>query len=591
MALISAVRTKLNAVVPGLPLGDILLGNIWGFKRGFVFEVIDTATKKALMTKALVLNPRVYTLTEPFASTLTPTEDNTVVAEENGVIIREIVLEGTTGLKQKAEDALGRGGSIGTEASGVDHFYQLRDVFREYSILKQDPARSPFIQMVFHDVKADDHFIVVPRAFETPRDASTSRMHLNYRITLAAIQQLPPPRPPGEDPLLGELGSLGDTIKTITQAMHVSRSLLVEAIDLVELYRERIRDPELFFESAALSINAVHDFVDGVTVNIALGQEFHAASKDLVEDVEEQLENDIDEPPDVQTRREGRRMRRLRKSMTESHQFRETFEPSLGDQQARFFAADRNLTDTDLAGNLAGAEQGTRTRLARGGGNGDGYDLGSFSGSNSETVEAGDTVDSIAARANVPRDAIVTLNNLKYPYITAGGGPGTLKPGDTILVPVRSSGTRIGAQPTDLYLTPDDILYGTDMALDELLAQEGVFDIAVDELHGGQDTQIVRGKNNVVQGVQITIGTEKGTTTFLSDLGMRPLVGTKGTVANMLLASLYLREAILSDSRIRGIDSTRIVLEGDVLTQEITPQLIGSRDGVTVTVPFGKASQ
>jgi hypothetical protein len=589
MAALSAARSSLNAVVPGLPLGDILLGNIGAFKRGFVFEVIDSKTGEALMTKSLVLNPQRYTLTEPFAVTLTPTEDNTVVAEENGIIIREIVIEGTTGLEKRAEEALGRGGSIGTEASGVDHFYQLRDVFREYAILKQDPERAPFIQMLFHNVKEDDHFVVVPRSFETPRDAKSNRFHFNYRISLAAIQSLPPPPPPAE----GLFGDILDVIKDVTEFVNDVRANIVEAIDLIEIYRERINNPESFFDEMAIALNSAHDLVDSVSVTVRVGREFFEALGDLVDDIQDDMGNDIDGDPTEDQFRECRRVGAMGSGMAGIQQHSQIFAPPLAADASKEFAGDLNFTKNDLENNLAGASKGTKTRLAKGKGGQQGLNLGSFSGSKRAEVGATDTIDSFANKQGVPREAIIALNNLRFPYITRGGGPGTLKPGDSILVPTRSSGSgnNAGASISDRYLTTDDIIYGVDLALDAELAQVGIFDILVDEVHGSLDAQLVRGKDNAVQGIQILIGTERGSTTFIPDLGIKRTPGVKGTVPNMLLASLYLREAILSDPRIRGIDSSRIVLEGDVLTQEITPQLIDARDGVTVVVPFGKAAQ
>ena len=53
---------------------------------------------------------------------------------------------------------------------------------------------------------------------------------------------------------------------------------------------------------------------------------------------------------------------------------------------------------------------------------------------------------------------------------------------------------------------------------------------------------------------------------------------------------LDLREAILADPRIEGIQDTTVVLEDDVLTQEITPRLRGTAEGVTLVVPFGTAT-
>ena len=609
MAAFGALRGTLNAVVPGLPLGDILLGNVGDFKRGFVFEVIDTRQSGgALMTKSLVINPRRYTLSEPFAVTLTPTEDNTVVAEENGQIIREITLEGTTGLMDRPEEALGRGGSIGGSAgrgggvsfgfsrggffggggaSGVNHFYQLRDLFREYGNLKQKPEDAPFIVMVFHNVKEDDHFVVVPRSFETPRDASSNRMHFNYRITLAAIQSLPPPSPS----LFDTLGPLGDTLRDISAAVNDARAFWVEGIEVIETWRGRIADPEGFLEDVARSLNDAFDFVNNIAITIAVGIEFLAATNDLAEQITEDIENNIEREPFSGEFEAARRFTNMRHAMERIQNRREAFEPPLATIQAAPYAGAKNNTTQDLNNNTGGATTGTRTRLALGSGRQAGLNLGLFSGSKRVEIDGTGTIDALATQHGVPREAIIALNNLRFPFISRSGAPGTLRPGDPILIPLRSSGTAQGSTPSDRYLTPDDITYGVDIALDPRLAELGIFDILVDDVHGSEDVQLVRGQPNAVQGVQILIGTERGSTDFIPDLGIQRIPGIKGTVRNMLLASMYLREAILSDPRIVGIDSYRIVLEGDVLTQEITTQLIDSRDGVTIVVPFGKAAR
>ena len=119
---------------------------------------------------------------------------------------------------------------------------------------------------------------------------------------------------------------------------------------------------------------------------------------------------------------------------------------------------------------------------------------------------------------------------------------------------------------------------------------QGIFDILIDEAHGSEDADYTRGVANVVQGVGIITGTERETTDFISDLGIRRMVGIKGTLDLVLTASVYLREAILSDPRIIGIDSSRVSLVGDALEQEISPVLLNARDGVTLVVPYGKVS-
>ena len=587
----SPVRSVVGAIPFGIGdfLVNLLLGDITKpFTKGFVFEVIDVRqSRQALITKSLVINPKRYTLSEPFTVNLTPAEDDSVVAEENGIIIREITLEGTTGLKKRKEEALGRGGSLGTEASGVDHFRSLRQMFIDYSTMKKDPEMSPFIQMHFHDVKADHHFVVVPRSFETPRDAPTNRVHLIYRITLAAIMELPPPSKPKKE---FDFFGLGDTIKDITEAVNDARAFFVEGINEIETIRRRIRNPEEMFESVAGSINAAHDLVDGVTGLIEAGEEFFAATEDLCEDVEEIMLNTIDRLPSAEEQRTARTITRTRHSLERIHNRRDRFGTPLAQNQSRPFLGDRNLTNADLRDRTGGAAAGSRTRLALGSEREAGLDLGSFGGSKGVIIKASDTVDTLSTRFDVPREAIISLNNLLFPFITRSGAPGTLKPGDTILIPVRAAGETGGVTPNDFYLSNEDILYGVDIALDPTLLPQGIFDILIDEAHGSTDADYVRGVANVVQGVGIITGTERETTDFISDLGIRRMVGIKGTLDLVLTASVYLREAILGDPRIIGIDSSRVNLIGDKLEQEISPVLLNTRDGVTLVVPYGKVS-
>lgn len=578
------LRTTLNGI-PGLPLGDILLGRAHAFKRGFVFEIIDQRQPNdSIAVKSLVLNPQRYLLSEPFAVALTPTEDDTVVAEENGVLIREISIEGTTGLSKKKEDALGRGGAAGTEASGVDHFRELRQLFRRYGDLKKDPQKSPHIIMVFHDVRLDEHWVVVPRAFETPRDAAQARVHFQYRIALAAISVFPPPKPPS--PLFGSQ-ALQDTISKLNSVVHDSRAFLVETINNIDAISERVRDPSVMLEQAARSVNSVARLVDGTATLIELGVAFHQSATDLFESVREDIVNGIDGDPAQKHLEAARTISRLEASLTLALTEPQSYAPPLAEQQLAPYAGERNFTPADIANQTAGATIGTRTRLALGSEGNAGLDLGSFAGTRRDSVLAGDTIDVIANRTGVPREAIIVMNNLRFPYVAAQRLPGVLRVGDSILIPVPSSSAVEGLAPIAAYLNPEDVVYGVDMALDAELAAQGILDVAVDDVHGSRDCQLARGLANVVQGVRIITATELGTTTFLPQLGIRRTPGVRGTLDNVLLASVTLREAILSDNRVSGIASMRIVLDGDVLSQEITAVVRDAREGVTLVVPFG----
>lgn len=601
MGILSPVRQGLDAIVPGLPLADLLLGEVRKFDKGFVFEIVDTSSGKleVLRTKSLVINPKRYHLSEPFASQLTPAEDNTVVAEENGIIIREIVLEGTTGLKERKEDALGRGGRIGTQGTGTDHFMDLRDMFREYSLRKQDPERGSGIRMFFHNVNEDDHFVVVPRAFETPRDATVNPIHFMYRITLAAIQEIPPAKLPG-DPF-DFLGGFGDTVQKISEAVTDARTFFVDSINEVEALRRRVNqvgavlDGDLtggdaidaLFDSSAEAINGAHDLVDGVVISIALGRELYRATLDLEEDFREQILNEIEGDPDEATLRAARTTQGIADALADITARGTAFVAPLGADIMRAFGGETNLTPDDLENQVAGATPGSALRATQGSERNAGNDISGFNGSERHTVSATDSIDKIALDRRVPRDSIIELNRLAYPYIAESGGPRVKRPGDTILIPTRVPAARRLPAPAGGFLTPDEIVYGSDIALDPVLAKQGIFDILIDDVHGSDDVQIISGVPNVIQGVKIILGTERGTTDFILDLGIRRLIGGKGTLDRLLDASLVLREAVLADDRVAAIDSIDLILEGDVLSQEMTLLLKERRDDAIVQVPVG----
>ena len=117
------------------------------------------------MTFVFVLNPTRYEVSEPFQAELTPAEDNTIVAEENGIIVREILLEGTFGLMERSAVGFQGAQGDGKPLSGTAHYEFLKKMFRRYSDLKKEPTTSPHYEMIFHALKDDEHYRVIPRSF------------------------------------------------------------------------------------------------------------------------------------------------------------------------------------------------------------------------------------------------------------------------------------------------------------------------------------------------------------------------------------------------------------------------------------------
>lgn len=587
--------------IPGISdLVDTLIGDASdGFARGFVLEIVDDRAPQSPETFGLVLNPTRYELSEPFQAELTPTEDNSVVAEETGIVIREIMLEGTFGLREKP----GFGGAnANKKLGGNEHFLAMRNFFRRYSAMKKDPNKSPHTHMALHVLKDDDHWKVVPREFTSPRDSRLARMHRLYRLQLTAIDGPNFRRFKQPHKALGFF----DRVAQLSKSLNDARAFFADATAALALVRRRtVGNFDALLIQAAGIITAAGNFVRGlrqtIRVPIQLVQQTAQALELLADQVDSVTSFDPGSlDPDAYMRDFARAVRGLSSAFDDFGSHPDAFDQPLssflaggGKPEAfsAFFTAQR-LTKDDLDNNLAGATVGTRTQLTSGSDSDGGLDLGSGQGVTSWTVKRGDSLGSIAnATASAP-EAIVLLNDLQYPYISEGGGPGIAKPGDKLLVPSGASQdeTAIGPPPDQAdYFITDDVLYGVDLALDPDLLAEGVMEIAVDVAHGAGDADLVRGVPAVVQGIAIVLNSEAGSTTALPEVGVYQPVGSRGTVQHTLLAAVRLRDGLLVDERVDTIDEMSVVLDADVLSQEVSLSLVGGRR-VGLAVPFGKAS-
>ena len=595
---LSTEANRFEIQTPGEPEPADIKELRQGFRQGFVFELIDITKPNPEKVHVMVLNPTAYNLSEPFQLTLTPAEDDTVVSEENGIIVREITLEGTYGLRDKvARGFLGAQGG-GQAISGEQHFEALRNLFREYSTLKKDANRSANIRLVFHALRDDDHFIVVPRVFETPRTAKITRTHHSYRITMAAIGEAdaitPEPDTSGFD--------FTDALRDINEGVNDARAAFAELTADVSAIKRKVANIQAVLGNAAQVINAVSAFVSGTTALINFPLQ-------LVATITEQLANAGDRliettPPFVVADVFGENTRSLRR-MEAAFDIISMYDDKFNAEVERvedLFNGERNLTNADVqAGEGAtsptedgsgGSTIGSATRGVSGSdGRTAGLEIPRDTGLQTVRVARTDSLESIAALVGTTPEAIIIINDLRSPYLTVSGGPGIAKPGDLLLVPAKPQAGDVTGRGAVDYLTAEEAMYGVDLNIDRVkLRKTGKLDFRVDTARDSLDGEFTRGIQNVVQGTQITVFTERGTTVFLPDIGLRRNVGTKGTLQHVLLASLTLREALLADPRISGIQSSQVVLDGDVLSQEITPIVSGQRPGATLVLPFGRAA-
>lgn len=583
----------LDLSVPNLP--EFSLPSVKrAFTTGFVFELLNVRQNQVIDQHVMVLNPSRYTVSEPTQVTLTPTDGDTVIEETNGTLVRDIQIEGTFGLKKRSPSKFSSSGQ--SDKDGSEQFELLRNLFRKYSALKQKPSEAPFIKLIFHCLRDNDHFVVVPRMFETPRDAKTTRMHYNYRISLYAIG-------PADGVRLKEQKdnySFTDALRDINQCVSDARGFFTD----VNAFKAQIRRKIQNIDAILINVNglitqaalAFGNSGGSSALGNAIAYPFERAAQ-VVESVDDLADNFVTsfaKPPEGDEARIERSIRKLGTSLQTMLVYPERFQESSQDSKrrtARAYLGDKNLTANDYESLTGGATESSALRVQRGTEQNAGVDFGESRSVLRVVVESVTTLEMLSSTYGASPELIVILNDLRAPYFTRGGGFGTLKPGDTVLVPVASADTGVpnSAGVNSQISSPALTLYGADFALDPELLAQGRLDFIEDMTHDADDAQIVEGPANVVQGAQITLNTEKGETQFLPDVGVTMSVGAKGLLSTMVLSAVSLQNALLEDDRIERIETAAVTLEGDVLSHTVTPVLKGSRERVDVVLPFGRA--
>lgn len=568
----------------------------FGFRQGYVIELIELSEpQRAIETFVFPIAPSKYSLDEPNALTITPTQGNSVVTEEFGSIIREINIEGTFGLAKKRASGYEGAQGGGRPISGNEHFRLLRNLFRRYYERKQDPIEGPRTQMRFHSMREDDHWIVVPRMFGTPRDSKTTRVHYEYRIALAAIGVVDDVLAPRT--VSSETNAFKNALNDVSKALNDARGFFSDLNVFLtnDVQRGVFGNLQAVMLNAGSVINAVSNFLRTGAGFINIPFQFAVNVCTQLEQLADDFTDSLIFAPSREIENAARNLRKLEASFNRICAWPDRFEQNWNNRVRAIenaFAGERRITQRDVLDGTAGATAGTRTRVAYGTEGEAGINLGNYNAVISVTVTRTDSLRGLAERYGVPPELIIVINDLAAPYFTEAGGAGTLGPGDEVLIPVADAGDRdTGTTVGSGYLPADVLLYGRDFAIDrDLYDREGIFDLKVDTVHGALDAEFVEGVPSVVQGTLITVETERGSTVYLPDIGIRRSVGVKGTLNHVILAALNFREAILSDPRIEAIEASEVVLNGDVLSQDMTARLVARRSSVSLVRPIGRVS-
>ncbi len=586
----------------------------------------------------LILAPRSYRLTEPFTVEATPTQNGGLYVEENGIVQRQIMLQGNFGWRPKplARNVTLTGLQIPVEKrsfsrhipvavlaaiSGKRHFEYLQDsVFRAYADLKRDPETSPDVQLFFHNPHDQESWLVVPQKFELNREAD-KRVIYDYSIELLVVD-----RADAVDFSISEDKGILDTIKDgLRQAkafVDMGTGFVNDVTSTLAEVEALIKDVGKVVSSVKTLANATTAFIEGVTDVIEAPISVIDSLTRSIEAVEGTLGALVELGNTDFNSAYVNSWRRMRAAADRLGMHPSLFETDSQrvlrdirarqdrESQARRVISEGVTAPTSLAtygegtAPLPGEVQRNEAET------GVGRNNNRYSSAKVIVIAHGDSMASLSAKhlgdARLWQD-IALLNGMKPPFIDAQGGadlgspanpiPGVFGAGTELLIP--SFGRPPEQQPllTVLGVRRDqpfeDQILGTDFLLVPTNKRRDQFDWEIDVEHGSVDFKLVSGKDNLGQALTTRLTTEKGFNPLYQTVGLDRVIGLNLVAVDLETARFRVVAAITADPRIgsiRGLsfgssadpDEATPTRTPDALVIDIDVEVRGFTQGITV---------
>lgn len=561
----------------------------------------------------LVYAPQTLDFDIPFTTSMSVGGDGGLVVEENGTVGFPIVLTGTCGFSVKPHAYPAQGASIAVgrrsipeerafwsiaSLSGQRHMEMLRDrVFHAYGDLKRDPATAAGTRLIWHNLKDNEHWLVIPNRFTVSR-AVPNRTTSAYRIEMLAVA------PASAALVLPEIGgslsgfgrflkAIKDAVKAIKSVIAFARSAINDIISFIGEIERAISDViscvrgfiELFDAASALVGGAVDLILyplKQVTGLLARAEQIERTFYSTVVSVPEKFKS---------------AWRNLTIAAEALALFPDKF--TSGGPTGRAGSPVRRgaLVRAGVGGLQQGLVAGQETDLQAAKDEIDNSarrlgDLGAsqeqFVGLKLVTVLEVDTIQQIGQRHGVPWQDVAAVNQLVPPYLSAHGEPGTLSAGSTIAVPTREPTPSDATVPAVVGVRPDraeDVrLFGEDWLL--VLNDDGTLGFPLNA--DLTDSLTVSGVDNLVQAMHCRARTGLGEDPLFPELGVTPVIGSGSTEIDLEMSGLRLTQSIASDPRIASASnvSTQTAITGDTLDAEITAVVRGLREPITTRASF-----
>ena len=581
-----------------------LTGDDWYYQE-FPY-VLELRTSKNPMTwvlggqayMVLPYGPQNYNIDYAMRASVVPTMGG-LVGEEKGLLWRQITVNGTFGLEPKfsQDTSLDPEGVAIAPLSGPAWTRRMvRNYFEKYAELKANPEFAHETKLIWHDLRKDDHWVVVPEVVSVNR-TSAQRHQDPWSFTLKTLANADRIRIPPEP------SSVIDTIQGAFSSVSKGLGLVNSAINEGSAYLGEIRffvaQIDSVFDDLTRIVASTQNFVDGLTDTISVGRVFISSTAALVEETMDLMETISEIPNDVRQNFQ-QALDGLHAIAAQPSAYGESYPDRTAGIQSREAGAANESAEDLAAAEAAGPPQtmgavasrsisSTDKALVDAGiiGN-DGRLFRNYQGRVEYVVKAADTLHSISAALLGSGEYwydIALFNNLRSPYISEAGGEGVLRPGDIIVVPtLNANGASAIVGQSDGSEPGEDVL-GTDIALEEspdsTTGSPGVF-LAIDN-STGTDLRSVSGLENLQQAIQLRLWTRQGAFSLAPSYGLRRSIGLKNTAANASLLRVSYREALRQESRIRDITAVRYRNEGDLVEIDVDVLPIGELNLQTIS--------
>lgn len=534
----------------------------------------------AFLEFAFNVNPKSLGMEEPGATTITPLQDGGQFLERQGQIYKNIVINGTTGLRPNRsvsgaiipftgvanpfaqgntdpDTGLPRG-----ERTGFDDFIDLRNLFRFYWDLMRDPSRAPNTLMIWQNGKEGEYYVVEPINIKSDRDAS-SPLTVTYTIQLRTIERLEVTRFAQQK----DSYTLRNSVNNAFQRISDIRRQLIASFTLAQSLIDRTATIGQAVVNDVL--NPVNQVISALTGVITSGTRFFDIPKnslsiiagnavDLATSIDN-LSNNVYSTDGITTQ-----------LAIISNAYKNIA------RQSRALAAEPSLFTTQISSTISQkrkAYSNPLIGLPRTGGSPT-Y-LGNIRAANAAAVaviNGNEDIKAISAR--LLGDAaqwkiLVLLNRLRQPYISpAGDGINVLRPGDQILYPKSDNSTDNPITITDQKFSNMNTLdqrLGRDIMLVANQATAGIvlYDAAV--AHTG-DLADIAGQDNLSQAIVIKFNTEQLELPTHPFFGCLFPIGTKIRIQTLIGFNVGVRATLLSDRRISDVGSLSTTVTGNVLS-------------------------